>query len=313
MGLTNFPNGITSFGIPVMSGGATIPTTTGKYFFVDSNTGNDVSTAGTKDSPFDTIEYAIGQCTASKGDVIIAMPGHVETLTAAGQLTFDVIGVTLVGLGSGNLRPRIDQGTATTADVDITAADVTIRNIVFQSILADVAASVDLDAKRCWFDSCEWKDSAANLNYVDYIVTGGDNTCDGLKITGCRAISPDTANDGFINATGGDIDELVLVGNYIALGVATTEPVIEVTGKSLTNAVVTHNFIQRFNESGIVFVDSDQTDNTGIFAYNLIASDDDDSATPFDVTGASCFENYQMGEKGADASGLLLPAVDDNA
>ena len=309
--LTNFPNGISSFGVPVLGGNGGVPTTTGSMFFVDSTTGSN-SYSGTKLRPFSTIDYAIGRCTADKGDVIIAMPGHEETLTAAAQLVFDVAGVTLVGIGTGSLRPTVIQDTATTADVDITAANVTIRNILFSASFADVAASIDLDAADCWFDGCEWQQEGANLNFVDVIVGGGDNVCDGLRITGCRSIGIDTANDGFLNCVG-DIDRLQMIGNYLVCGIATTEPVVEVTGKSLTNAVVTHNFVQRMNESGITFVDSDQADNSGIFAYNLIGSDDDDSATPFDVSGASCFENYQMGENGADASGLLLPAVDDNA
>jgi len=308
---TNFPNGIMSYGVPVLGpGGTNVPVTLGSYFFVDSNAGSD-SNAGTKAGPLATINAAVGKCTANAGDVIIVNTGHVETLTAAGQLAIDVAGVTIVGLGTGAKRPVVLQDAAA-ADVDITGANVTIRNILFRASAADVAASIDLDAADCWLDACEWEDEGAGLNYVDVIVGGADTVCDGLKITGCRCIGADAANDGFLNCVG-VIDGLQLIGNYIALNVATTEPVVEVSGKSLTNAVVTHNYIQRFNESGIVFVDSDQTDNSGIFAYNVIASDDDDAATPFDVTGASCFENYQMGERGADASGLLLPAVDDNA
>ena len=312
MGLTNFPNGLSSFGIPVLGAGFGIPTTTGEYYFVDSNTGNDTTTAGTKDKPFKTIDYAIGKCTANKGDVIIVMPGHTETLTGAGQLVFDVAGITVVGLGTGTLRPKVLHDAAA-ADVDITAANVTIRNIHFVASIADVVASIDCDAAELWLDGCEWSEETTDLNYVDMIVGGADGVSNGLKITGCRSIGVDAAqNDGFLNCVG-DIDRLQLVGNYLVMAVSTTEPIIEVSGKSLTNAVVTHNYVQRFNESGIVFVDSDQTDNSGIFAYNLIASDDDDGATPFDVSGASCFENYQMGERGADASGLLLPAVDNDA
>ena len=36
MGLTNFPNGVSSFGVPILGGGTIF--TTGSIFFVDSTT-----------------------------------------------------------------------------------------------------------------------------------------------------------------------------------------------------------------------------------------------------------------------------------
>ena len=310
MPLTNFPNGVSSFGVPVL-GGSSIPTTTGTTFFVDSATGNDVSVSGTKDKPFATLDYAVGKCTANKGDIIILMPNHSENLATAGALTLDVAGLTVVGLGEGNQRPTLTH-TADAADINITGADTTLRNLLIISNTADVTVSMDIDALDVWLDGIEWREGPS-LCFVDIIVTGADNICDGLKITSCKCIGADAANDSFLNTEAGDIDRCVIVGNYLALSVATTEPIIEVTGKSLTNCVVTHNFAVRLNESGVPFLDTDQTDNSGIVAYNLISSDDDDAATPIACAGASMFENYQMGENGIDASGLLLPAVDNNA
>lgn len=307
--ITNFPNGISSFGVPVMGSGISIPSSTGKYFFVDSTTGSDGNSGESPSQALATIDAAVGYCRANKGDVIIVMPGHTETITSAGGVDLDVAGITVVGIGTGSLMPKIVHDAAA-ADVDVDAANITIRNIKFVASFADVAISVDANSTDLWLDGCVWEDEGTNLNFVDYISVGADNVADGLKVTGCRAIGADAANDGFINAAG-DIDKLVFVGNYIKLNVATTEPVIEVTGKSLTNCLVTHNYIERLNTSGIVFIDSDQSDNSGIIAYNVIKSADSAAATPFDVTGAGLFENYQVGVD--DASGLLLPAVDDNS
>lgn len=309
MSVTNFPNGISSFGMPVIGGGANIPATTGSYFFVSSVTGSNGNNGKTPSTPVATIDKAMSLCTADKGDVVVVMPGHVETITTAGGLDLDVAGVTVVGIGTGSLMPYVKHDAAA-ADVDIDAANITIRNIKFVASFADVAISVDVNGKNCWLDGCQWEDEGANLNFVDYIHVGADGVADGLKVTGCKAVGNDAANDGFINAAG-DLADLTFVGNYIKLYVAGTEPVIEVSGKSLTNCLVTHNYIERLNLSGIVFIDSDQSDNSGIVAYNVIKSADPDAATPFDVTGAGLFENYQVGVN--DASGLLLPAVDDNA
>jgi hypothetical protein len=99
---------------------------TGKRFYVHS-TGTDGASYGTTpDAPFATIDYAIGKCTASKGDIIYVMEGHTETLAAT--IALDVAGVQIIGLGRGALRPKIT-GLTGIAMVTMTAANVTIRNI----------------------------------------------------------------------------------------------------------------------------------------------------------------------------------------
>ena len=35
------------------------------------------------DAPFLTLDYAVSQCTASKGNVVYLMPGHAETISSA--------------------------------------------------------------------------------------------------------------------------------------------------------------------------------------------------------------------------------------
>ena len=93
-----FPNGVALRGVPVA-----LPHP-GKVFWVSSTVGLN-GNKGTYENPFQTIDFAVGRCRANKGDIIFVMPGHVETVTAAAGLDLDVAGITLVGLGNGNLRP----------------------------------------------------------------------------------------------------------------------------------------------------------------------------------------------------------------
>jgi hypothetical protein len=58
--------------------------------FVHSGTGSNASGNGTKESPLASLDYAVGRCTASKGDVIVLLPGHTETLSSATALALDV-------------------------------------------------------------------------------------------------------------------------------------------------------------------------------------------------------------------------------
>ena len=127
MPITNFPNGISSFGVPVVGSGS-IPTTTGNYWFVNSATTNPAD--GTSPSTaYPTVAQAVSSATAGTGDVIVMMPGHAETITSSTSFgSISKSGLTLVGLGSGALRPTFTLGTAATATINITAANVAFKN-----------------------------------------------------------------------------------------------------------------------------------------------------------------------------------------
>jgi len=84
--------------------------TTGNIWFVDSGHpfASDNTHCGESPlEPFATIDYAIGKCTASNGDIIYVMPGHAETVNATATLTCDVAGISIVGLGNGTNRPSL--------------------------------------------------------------------------------------------------------------------------------------------------------------------------------------------------------------
>lgn len=101
----------------------------GSIFFVGSTVTGATDAAGfgdNPDRPFATLDFAIGQTTASKGDVIYLLPGHAETTTA---IAADVAGVKIIGLGQGRLRPALTATTGSTDLISVTAANVTLRNL----------------------------------------------------------------------------------------------------------------------------------------------------------------------------------------
>jgi hypothetical protein len=158
MGLTNFPGGIASFGMPVLPG---LPPTTGTVFFVCNATnanGSDGNSGLRPDQPLATIAKAHTLATASKGDQIIVMPGHTEAVIAAGTITISKAGVQIIGLGSGRLRPVITYTTAVGASFDITGANVLVQNIVFKATGVDaVTAAVNVSAADVTFRDCEFE------------------------------------------------------------------------------------------------------------------------------------------------------------
>lgn len=91
---TNFPNGITSLGIPTFGTGI-IPPFPSNYFFVQETTTAGVAAgAGTAQSPFNTLDQALAECTSGANDVIF-LTGTVH-VTAA--VTWSKNNTHLVGL-----------------------------------------------------------------------------------------------------------------------------------------------------------------------------------------------------------------------
>jgi hypothetical protein len=180
MGLTKFPNGVSSFGIPVIGSGPVL--TTGSVFFVDSNTGSDNNQGKDSTTPLATLDYAVSLCTASKGDVIFLMPGHTETLGNE-QIDLDVAGISVLGLGTGPDRPNFNFGHAN-SQIDIGANGITVANITCTPTITVVAGAFDIEAAvtDTQLLNIEALDGASGLEFVDFILVKAG--CDRTNIDG---------------------------------------------------------------------------------------------------------------------------------
>src|SRR4030067_3097862 len=132
MAKSNYPNGF-EHGLTIRNKPIDL-TVSGNVYFVgktpEGQAGSD-GYSGTYNWPFATIDFAIGKCIANHGDIIFVKAGHTETITTAGAITCDVVGVSIIGLGSGADRPTITFGsTDNSASIVISAASTTIENII---------------------------------------------------------------------------------------------------------------------------------------------------------------------------------------
>jgi len=163
--------------------------TTGNIFFVDSVTGTNSAGGGRNpDAPLATLDYAIGLCTASKGDMIYLMPGHAETIAAADGFDADVAGVRIVGLGWGALRPTFTF-TATDSDVAIGAHNVSIENVRFAAGVSAVVRAVSIEGKTdTTFRNCEWYwGGTTGYDFViSILAAAGSNR---LTVDNCRFLA----------------------------------------------------------------------------------------------------------------------------
>lgn len=160
---SNFPNGF--LGGVTIRGVSLLQTHPGKVFWVGNSAtllkGEKTESNGNKGGfldPFATIDYAVGQCAANRGDIIVVRPGHTETVTAAAGLDLDVAGIALVGLGRGSNRPTVNFTTATTADMDVDAANITMVNFLFTGGIDALAGPIDVNAADFALINCEYRD-----------------------------------------------------------------------------------------------------------------------------------------------------------
>ena len=179
----------------------------GRIFFVDSTASNkdDKSGSGeTPSTPFATLDFAVGQCTANDVDTIYLMPGHAENVASAGAIDLDVAGIRIIGLGQGQLRPTFTFITAITADIDIDAAGIYMENILFVNGINNLTAPIDVNAADFTMMNCETRDNTASVHCDDFIVT--DDNADRLHIEGWvhRANGGGVGAQTAISIVGGD-------------------------------------------------------------------------------------------------------------
>lgn len=137
-------------------------TTRGKIWYVHSGVGSDVASRGKlATKPFATLDYAVGKCSASRGDIIYCLPGHTETIAAAAGLDLDVAGITVVFLGEGENKATITFTTAVTADMDVDADDITLINPRFLTGVDALVGPIDINAADFKIVNGEYHDVAA--------------------------------------------------------------------------------------------------------------------------------------------------------
>lgn len=180
MSLTKFPKGIQTS--HVISAETT--NSSGKVFFVCNSTvhrpdgvaGADVAGLGQDPTrPFATIDFAIGQCVANRGDTIFVMEGHAETLSSAGAITLDVAGVSIIGLGTGNSRPTLTFSTLTTASFVSSANHVKVHNIVGISGIDGLTNPFNITSDYSSFDII-WYDSSNTVEAASVLSLSSSNS-----------------------------------------------------------------------------------------------------------------------------------------
>ena len=307
----SLPSGIINTGAQHLIGAGEL-FTTGKVFYVDSVTGSDGNVGSDPAAPKATVDSAIGSCTANKGDTIVLMPGHAETVTAT-SIALDVAGVTILGLGNGLKRPTFTFGAAA-ATITVSAANCAWKGCHFIGNFLDVAAAFTLAAAKDFeLNNNSFIDNTASLGFLSIIVTNAtDNSADGLTVTENYVYGLDLSPNAVISILAAQ-DRVLIADNHANL--AATNDVghfITVAAKIVKGIRILRNSLIVVGSSGAtvgIFMTGSSTTNTGIVAYNLVNSLD--AGTELITTaalGLAMFDNKYTGA--LTASGYILPAID---
>lgn len=263
MGYTNFPNGVTSFGIP-LAGGAQIPATTGKYWFVSSTMGSNGNDGKSTVKAFASIAQANLAATANSGDVVIVMPGHVETVSAAAGINLSKAGVYYIGMGFANTRPTITFATATTATLTVTAADVTLDNFVFTQTFDAIVSPIVVSAEGFTMRNCYSMTANASVQCTQMILTTA--SASNMVIQNCRFEgTSDAGTTSAITIVGGD--NIQILDNDFVGGYTTTTGGVQNITTATTNYVIRRNTIINLTASATKAVTM-VAGSTGIVSEN---------------------------------------------
>lgn len=216
MPLTAYPNGVSSFGMPVIGSGGHM--TTGDVFFVSSTATNSSNgNLGTSpDKPLATLNGALTRASANNGDLVFFMPNHAENVTSVTTQVIDKAGIKFIGLGSGTDRPTFTY-TNTAGLFSITGANTYIENFYFVTSVVACVLAVSVAADYCTFMNCSWDWDAVHDEFLRIMEIVD---VDYVRIESCEFIGLHTAS------TSDDLDATAaiilsetyhtrIVGNYI--------------------------------------------------------------------------------------------------
>ena len=285
-----------------------------KTFYVDSESGADIPHWGkTWEEPFDTIEYALSQCVANRGDTIILLYGHNEAITTAAGIDFDIAGITVVGQGSGvsgMASIDFDNTAATTA---IGANNITLIGLRFRASASGVTMGVRVEdgVTSASIINCEFGYAEDTTDEFTTAIGFGDASNYGL-VQGCKfyggaqaavqAILFNKDTDGTI------IRDNLIMGDYSTAcinGIETASTNLFIHNNILYNASPTGNN----TEPGIELL----TGSDGVISDNYISADLTTKAAAIVCDGCFLFENYYCETpSGATTGGIIGTASADD-
>ena len=248
-----------------------------------------------------------GGLVASRGDVVLVMPGYTETLT--GTLTLSSAGVRWIGIGEGTLKPTITVNAAVDG-VAISGANVEFENFRFAAPTTDAALSMlRVKAAGVKLKNITGIGSDQTNNFVDCIrVEAASND---LVLEDIRLWTGEVAVTSFLNFNGAI--SRCTIGGFFAFGSVATAGVIDGTSCRIIGA--------NFDRMRVVVGGSAKPAITldaggrsrGVVTNSYFAGTHTTLATNASFAGDWRLSQVYVSEETNNAAqGALIPAVDSD-
>lgn len=201
MALTNFPNGVSSFGVPMVGGIGGIPLT-GTWWFVDPANGSDGNDGQSPSTAFATLYQGHNKATAGKNDVVVligdgsttgtarlstALAQTINSSATTGTLTWSKAATHLLGVTAPTgvaARARIAPPSGTYTQATFGSGNfvsVTAQGCIFANFSLFNGFSTGGNSQICWTDS-------GGRNFYSTVQFGGAADAASAQSTSSRSM-----------------------------------------------------------------------------------------------------------------------------
>ena len=214
-----------------------------------------------------TLNAGLARCRSGKGDVVIVLPGHTETVSTADFYTSLVAGTRIIGVADmySGLMPVLNF-TATASTFLLDVANVQISGLKFTVGIDEVVNFVNVSGAGCRIDNCYFQVGTASTMDMDtaIIVATGATDC---VITNNRFVGTSTAvNTNIISVTGTGVNNFVISNNFFHVSVS-SNGVIDLSGTA-TGFEITDNRIHNVGGTAPVAIRCADTALVGLIDAN---------------------------------------------
>lgn len=296
----------TAMGIP----GYILAPNGGQIFYVDSGGVRDETTADVANMLFTTLAAALNACRANRGDTIIVLPQHTESVTATSH-TWKA-GVRVIGVGNGDERGTFTWD-ATGSTWAVSVPNVQIENVILNLGNANgVTAGITVTAAAFRLKGCDVVTTTdathkATLG-IDLGAGASRALIEGNNFRGAAGtLSTDVVK---VSSTG---DQIRIMDNVMVCGATAANGLIHVTGAA-TNFVISGNTCYSTGASSTAAIKIDDVASDGFIDSNRVAVTNNGTGANQGIvfagtttTTAKCGLNYSDDEAGK--SGVLAPGA----
>ena len=173
MGLTRFPHGVSSFGMPVFGSGLTIEAAKNTEIFFVSKGGSDGSDGKSPDTATLTVQAAVDKCSHDKGSYVLVGEGVFSE-----QVTITKRAIHLIGMGPS--RTKIAAGTMATKGAYLTYPVIAVQPIFKSATMGGVEiANLTVDGGGGYGgiylgDGANGDGNASNSEIHDCVIDGSN-------------------------------------------------------------------------------------------------------------------------------------------